>query len=169
MQLSSLGQPNHFSFTYHKIPLINKFGYGTGTSVSIEYIKDRIKSLGMGVPRSVENSIILKPQKDIRLLEILYNFENPMDVKRFLLTNKSLIEIVFEAHRQIKRIFVEEINLFLELHHDPEEDWEELFIVIKSPYAPIKTRELMDDLDRSWFLDIMDKTQGKLCITEEYL
>lgn len=171
MQPASLEEPYFLSSDYLKIPSsIDLFEYGTGTSVSIEPKKDCVKPLESILEQQIpENSIILKPQEDIKLLENIYTFENPLDVRRFLWTHENLIEIVFEAYTQIKRIFGEEINLFLELHHDPEEDFEELFIVIKSLYEPKKTRELMDDLDRSWFLNIIDKTQGKLCITEEYL
>ncbi len=167
MQLSSLGQPNHFSFTYYKMSLIKQFEYGTRTAVSIELKKDWVKPLK--AKPMLQNSIILKPQEDIKQLENIYTFENSKDIRRFLLTHQHLIGILFEAVMQIKRIFGEEISRCLELHHDPEEDWEELFVVIKTTYPPEKARKLMDKLGDEWFLDIMDETEGKLCITEEPL
>lgn len=127
-----------------------------------------------------ETSVIYKPRKrptvlrgrprgDIEQLESKYTFENPMDVKRFLLANKYLIEIIFEAHRQIKRMFGEEITLFLELHCDPEEGWDELFIVIKSPYSAEKAVEFERKLFDEWFIHRIQDTKGKLNFTEEPL
>jgi len=98
-----------------------------------------------------------------------YEFSNIEEIRNFVLQNNYLVDILKEAPEDIYRIFGKSIKLVLELHSDPEEEWDELFIVIKSPYAPQKARELMNELDRTWFLNIMDKTQGKLCITEEYL
>lgn len=171
MQLVSSEESYFLSSDYLKIPsLIDQFEYGTGTSVSIKPKKDWIKSLeAIPAQQLAEISVILKPQEDIRLLENIYTFENPPDVRRFLWTHKHLIEIVFEAYRQIKRIFGEEINLFLELHHDPEEGWDELFIVIKSPYNAEEAVELEKKLFKEWFVYKMDAIKGKLNITEEPL
>ncbi|MFH1097611.1 MAG: hypothetical protein ABH886_06500 [Candidatus Desantisbacteria bacterium] len=81
-----------------------------------------------------------------------------------------LLSILMEAPREIYRIFPrDDVKLELELHHDPEEDYDELFVVIKSPYLPLKARELMDRLGDEWFLNIMTQTRNKLCITEEPL
>ncbi|MFH1860843.1 MAG: hypothetical protein ABH870_07545 [bacterium] len=81
-----------------------------------------------------------------------------------------LLSILMEAPREIYRIFPrDDVKLELELHHDPEEDYDELFVVIKSPYSPLEARKLMDELDETWFLNIMNKTKNKLCITEEPL
>lgn len=80
-----------------------------------------------------------------------------------------MIDILFETQTQIISIFGRDIELHLELHRDYEEDFEELFVVIKSSFPPAVARRMMDTLDEAWFLDILDKTQGKLCITEEPL
>ncbi len=106
---------------------------------------------------------------DIKEVKKYYTFINQEDIMTFLKTNQSLVKILKDAIGKIKNIFGADIRICLELHCDPEEEWDELFIVIKSPYSPQKARELMNELDRTWFLNIMDKTQGKLCITEEYL
>lgn len=81
-----------------------------------------------------------------------------------------LLPVLIKAPGEIYRIFPrDDINLEFDLHHDPEEDYDELFVVIKSPYAPQKARALMDRLGDEWFLHIMCKTKNKLCITEEPL
>jgi len=119
----------------------------------------------------IDNSTMLESERKDILDEIkgAYEFSNIEEIRKFVLQNNYLVDILKEAPEDIYRIFGKSIKLVLELHSDPEEEWDELFIVIKSPYAPQKARELMNELDRMWFLNIMDKTQGKLCITEEYL
>jgi hypothetical protein len=119
----------------------------------------------------IDNSTTLGLERKDILDELkgAYEFSNIEEIRNFILQNSYLVDILKEAPENIYRIFGKSIKLILELHSDPEEDFEELFVVIKSPYAPQKARELMNELDRTWFLNIMDKTQGKLCITEEYL
>lgn len=162
---SALEQFNYLSLAYYKIPLINQFEYGTGTSVSIEFKKDWIKSLDIGVPRSVEISIILKPQEDIRLLQNLYTFENPTDIRRFLFTHQNLIEILFEAHKQIKKIFGEVVNLSLEINYDPEEDFEGLFVIIETNLSPEGALDLLDRFDEEWWLDVDFETRCIMGVT----
>jgi len=103
-----------------------------------------------------------------RELENLYIFENFKEIKNFLLTNDYLIEILFEAPEHIYRIFGR-VSIHLELHHDPEEGWDELFIVIKSLYSAEEAIRLENRLAEEWFLDRMKDTKGKLNITEEPL
>lgn len=99
-----------------------------------------------------------------------YQISNEKEVIPFIRKYPFLLSILAEAPREIYRIFPkDDIALHLELHHDPEEDFEELFVVIKSPYSPEKARKLMDELGEEWFLNIMDQTRNKLCITEEPL
>lgn len=140
--------------------------------------------------------------KEIELLEVFYPFANPNEVRNFLWANKYLIEVLFEAHKQIKRVFQKQqrwggpvvapgwwggggkeglaalspdwengqvVNIHLELHHDPEEGWDELFIVIRSPYPPAEAVRRENQLAAEWFLDRIKDTRGKLNIIEEPL
>ena len=126
-----------------------------------------VEEVAKGISREI--SVIRRSEELINVLEAFYLFRNQEEVKVFLLANNYLIEILFEAHWQIKRVFGVAVTTYLELHHDPEEEFEELFIVAKSTYSPEEARKLMDQLDEEWFLDVMNKTQGKMCITEEPL
>ncbi|MEK7275276.1 MAG: hypothetical protein AAB296_04935 [Candidatus Desantisbacteria bacterium] len=109
-------------------------------------------------------------QEELVCLPQFYKVFNEDKVISFLKNYPFLLPILVEAPIEIYRIFPrDDINLELELHHDPEEDYDELFVVIKSPYSPQKARELMDKLDETWFLEIMDRAKNKLCITEEPL
>lgn len=103
--------------------------------------------------------------KEIELLEVFYPFANPNEVRDFLWANKYLIEVLFEAHKQIKRVFGQGVNIHLELHRDPDENFEELFVVIETDLSPKLSLDLLDRFDEEWFLDIADKTEGKLNVT----
>jgi len=115
-----------------------------------------------------ENSVYLSYQDLISYLEKEYIFENPEEIKRFLVNNEDLIEILFSATDHIREIFGN-VPVYLELHHDPEEDWDELFIVIKTNYPAEKAVELESKLFENWFVKVLDKVKGRLNFTEEPL
>ncbi len=102
-----------------------------------------------------------------------YHIENSKKLEEFLLKNSKLTEILLAtiifAEKKIKEIFGHKVELHLRIHEDPEEDWEEILIVIKSSCDAKTSRKLMDKLDEEWFLDVMPKLDNKLCITEEPL
>ncbi|MBI5166246.1 MAG: hypothetical protein HY998_00710 [candidate division NC10 bacterium] len=54
--------------------------------------------------------------------------------------------ILKEGRERIISVFGENVKICLELHHDPEEGWDELFIVIKSAYSAEKAIELENRL-----------------------
>jgi|GEM_PF-900841 len=116
----------------------------------------------------LETSVTFERQRLIRKLEGQYTFDNPKEIEYFLLTNDYLIEILFDATIHIYRIFGQ-VPIHLELHHDPEEGWDELFIVIKSTYSAEEAIRLENRLAEEWFLDRIKDTRGKLNIIEEPL
>jgi len=85
----------------------------------------------------------------------------------FLKENEFLVKILKEAHKNIETIFGASVNLCLKLCADPEEDFEELFVVIKSTHNSEEALHLLSKLDESWFLKVVDSTRGKLNITVE--
>ncbi|MEK7702400.1 MAG: hypothetical protein AAB317_00365 [Nitrospirota bacterium] len=115
-----------------------------------------------------ETSTVLELQRLIMELKCDYIFDNPMAVNRFLVENDYLLAILFEAPGYIQDIFGP-VPIHLELHRDPEEDWEELFIVIKSPYSAAEAVRRERQLAQAWFLKRMKDTRGNLNFTEEPL
>lgn len=116
-----------------------------------------------------ETSAILHAIGDIDLLKEVYFFQQTKEIETYLWNNRFLLDILSEAYKQIINIFGKDIDLQLELHRDYEEDFEELFVVIKSSLKPDQMLVLMDKLDDDWFLGAMDATKGKLNITVEPL
>jgi len=129
---------------------------------------DLPKSHGVYEGEDKESSVYLLPQILIDNLETKYIFMNPEEIKMFLLSNTDLIGILIDAPEHIRRIFGE-VPIYLKLTHDPEENWDELFIVIKTSYSPEKAVELENKLFDEWFINVIDKVNTRLNFTEEPL
>ena len=87
-------------------------------------------------------------------LKQFYSFKNRMEISEFLSVHKELYEVLIETHGQITRIFKDNINeLYLKLENDPEEDFEALFVIIKTNLSPSAALALLNRLDEEWFLD----------------
>jgi len=115
-----------------------------------------------------ERSICWALQKKLEYLEKIYIFESRKEVQEYLLNNEELIEILLDSFEHIKKIGGD-YPLYLELHHDPEEEFDELFIVIKTNLSPEKALKLEEALFNEWFISIMDRVKNKLNFTEEPL
>lgn len=115
-----------------------------------------------------DNSIYKSVRYWIDYIEKIYVLENSEEIKRFLVSNGDLIEILQAAPEHIYEIFGY-VPICLELHHDPEEGWDELFIVIKSSLSPKEAIKRNIELFEKWFIHVMDSVQVKLNITEEPL
>jgi hypothetical protein len=95
--------------------------------------------------------------------------KNPDEIREFILQNEGFLEVLLEGVGEIYRIFGSNIRLQLELHNDPEEKWDELFIVIKSSYTAREAVELERKVFNEWFVHVMDKVNNKLSFIEEPL
>jgi len=99
----------------------------------------------------------------IKQLEEIYIFTNSEEVKAFLLSelNKDLIPILKEAPEYIYKIF-DKVPIYLELHSDVEEDWDEIFIIIKSSLSVEETIKKGEELFNIWFKNITDVICNRL-------
>lgn len=113
------------------------------------------------------NSIILRIEDAIKDIFSLYEVRLPHEVKEYLLSNQFLVDIIIEANEKITNIFGTNVAKILELEIDPEEGFEELFIVIRSSLPPAEGRKRLNFLMDNWFLEVLERTEGKLNITEE--
>ena len=103
-----------------------------------------------------------KLEADIKEMENYYTFINHKDVITFLEANRSIVKILKDANGEIKRVFGKDIHLYLELHRDPEEDFEGLFIVMKTNLSPEDSLNLLDRLDEEWWLHVDDNISNIL-------
>ena len=84
------------------------------------------------------------------------------EVERFVKKNPNLLALLCETPQHISSIFGRDVELTLELHKDPEEAYDELFVVIKTKQADAV--ELLERLDK-WFLPIAKDVDNKLNFT----
>ena len=125
---------------------------------------------------SLEKERIITVQFPILLSkfdEIAGKYEISLDrrkeIQKFLEEENYLYPILEEAKDRIISVFGENVKIFLDLYHDTEENWDELFIIIKSSYSAEEAVKLENRLAEEWFLGRMKETRGKLNITEEPL
>ena len=72
-----------------------------------------------------------------------------------------------EASEEIEQIFEPDVRLFLELEEDPEEDFDELFIVIQTDKEGEEALALLSELDETWFLEVLPRARNLLNLTVE--
>jgi len=99
-------------------------------------------------------------------IEKLYKFNedewhSKEDILQFIKDN-NLIDILVDAPSSIREVFGDDIILVLKLLDDPEENWTELWIIIKSYYTPEESVELELKLLHTWWKNIEDKVRDKL-------
>ena len=111
-----------------------------------------------------ETSVFIRKLKKISRLERIYYFHNPDEVKKFLLTHEYLIEYLFEAYDQIRRIFGEDIEVHLEYDIDPEENFDGLFITIVTHLSPDQSLDLLEKFDDEWWLQVDFKIRSVITI-----
>ena len=106
--------------------------------------------------------------KIISMYEISEN-DDVEKIRDFIENHEHLIPILNEAKEHIISVFGDCVRIFLELYYDIEEGWEQIFIIIKSPYDSKKAVELEIGLIREWFVHKIRDTNGDLGISEEPL
>jgi hypothetical protein len=103
--------------------------------------------------------LMMRPE--IEALAGIYKFDNPEKIDTFLYkAGKPVIEILKDAPNQIARVFGN-VHLHLNAINDPEEDFEALFIKIKTALPAGRALDLLDELDNAWWLDV-DKDIRKI-------
>ena len=101
---------------------------------------------------------------------ILENYEIPPDtadeIERFLSRNPEVREVLKEAPFYIRRI-VGNYPLLLELVREPEEDWEELFVVVKTDLDVETVMKMYEALFQVWLNELDGGVVSKLGVAIE--
>lgn len=110
----------------------------------------------------------IQPAKTEQLLA-LYAFDREREkteVTTFVLRHEHVIEPLIEAHTHIRHVFGDDVSVSLEIYRDPQEEFEGLFIIVKTD---LSTDESVDEsitllnkfYDHEWWLSI-DRATSRL-------
>jgi len=122
----------------------------------------------MAQPSTVKPVDISLIDEIIGMYEISEN-DDVEKIRDFIENHNHLIPILKEAKEHITSVFGDCVKIFLELYYDIEEGWEQLFVVIKSPYDSDKALELKLRLIREWLIHTVSEAREYLAISEEPL
>ncbi|TAE60433.1 MAG: hypothetical protein EAZ87_05900 [Nostocales cyanobacterium] len=105
----------------------------------------------------------------LRKINSLYIVENKVDVHRFLHKHSNLIDVILEAHPQIRKYFPTE-KLQLKLYVDPESpEWEYLIVCIcASPEFVSEAFNKLTDFKKSWWSEASYGVAVNLSIDLEF-
>ncbi|MEA5553032.1 hypothetical protein VB713_18975 [Anabaena cylindrica UHCC 0172] len=100
----------------------------------------------------------------LRKIFFFYTIEN-INVRRFLQKHSNLIDVILEAHPQIRKYFPTE-KLRLQLYVDPESpQWEKLVLSIcASPESVDESLNQLNEFDENWWIDASLGVAVNLCI-----
>ena len=84
-------------------------------------------------------------------------------IERFVSKHQYLYPELEKASEQITSVFGKNaVEISLELHADRQEDWEGLFIVVKTNLPPGDSLDLLDRFDEEYWLDLDDEVSNLL-------
>ncbi|MFZ5944992.1 MAG: hypothetical protein ACOYVD_12830 [Bacillota bacterium] len=119
------------------------------------------------------NSIIKNKIYDIDLLERIYSFTAPEDIRNFLETNDFLIPVLFENFVNAKLYFRKYERLTISKINDPDmQSQEKLVVKILLECEPEEALDYLKQLkifDEEWWLKKIHLTKSKLCIDLEFV
>jgi hypothetical protein len=105
---------------------------------------------------------------ETRPLEELFALRRPEEVREFLQDHPFLLPLLREGHGQIRQCFPSD-PLFLQVVFDPEDaGGAHLVAFISSDQPPAIAFAQLRKLDAGWWLDAMDRAQGKFLINLEF-
>lgn len=101
------------------------------------------------------------------VLEAPSGFEMDEEIAAFLVQHPHLSGLLEQATAKVTEIFGESATMRFELHRDPEEGYEELFVIVTTSFAPATAMECLRRLDEEWLRSVLPETQGKFNVTVE--
>jgi len=113
----------------------------------------------------IEDIETLRKGAGFAVLSQFYAFsdgDSEAEVIQFIKDHLFLLKTLLEAPGHIFSIFGKNVLPYLELNRDHEEDFEGLFITIKTNLSPEDSLNLLDRLDAEWWLDVDDDISNML-------
>lgn len=122
-------------------------------------------------PHAIEYATLPDITESRRLhpLEEIYSLRDAAAVRRFLHTYPQLVEVLLEASVYLQKHFGPDPQVTLEVVSDPEvEGVEQLFAYILTSFPVDDALTRLDKLDEEWFLDQLDRVDGRFNFNLEF-
>ncbi len=105
----------------------------------------------------------------LHVLQQWYVFRSERtEILRFLERNPFLVSLLIEAYYNIVK-YISHSLVSLEVVHDPEEfGTSQLIAFIATDLGPDEATDALSHFDKKWWLNSLERAQGKLCITLEF-
>jgi hypothetical protein len=118
----------------------------------------------------IQRVLDISENQRLHQLEGIHSFRNAAAVRRFLHVYPQLVEVLLEAHVYLQKYFGPEPQVTLEVVSDPEvEGVEELFAYILTSLPVDEALARLDRLDEEWFLDQLDRVDGRFNFNLEFM
>ena len=131
-------------------------------------VKSSFRSVSAPISSALTNTLSLwennSIETEISLLDKIFSFVDYSVVYNFLKRNKFIIPLLFESYGEILSVFGTDTDLLLEVKKDDES--EKLYIFIGTDNSD--AYDLLDELDESWWIDAIPRSNHKMNIDLEY-
>jgi len=170
--LSNKGQPGrvHFVEKFENVKeLIVQSGLSYQMIVSQEISEIERPLFGTGASALSVPQVDAKYLRQLGLLQQWYVFRGERTgILRFLEQYPFLVSLLVEVYPHIKEFFPHSL-VYLTVATDPEEfGTDRLITFIATDLEPDDALDALSAFDKKWWLNLLKRTQGKLCITLEF-
>jgi hypothetical protein len=111
----------------------------------------------------------IEGNKKMAQLKNLYVLRDENTIHSFLQEYAHLVDLLLEAYQHIEIYFGSNPRVFLEVVIDPEATNDrQLVAYIRTDLPPDEALSKLQQLDERWWLDAMDRSEGKLCVHIEF-
>lgn len=117
----------------------------------------------LSVSKYIGASTVFALEMALRQIEDWYAVLKPQAVRKFIRRHPSLADLLIEAYAPLADFFGPNPQVLLLVVSDPEEaGLDELVGSIRTPLEPDEALERLDAFDEYWFLDQLNRANGKL-------
>jgi hypothetical protein len=118
----------------------------------------------------IQRVLDITESQRLHQIEEMYSLRHAATVRRFLHVYPHLIQVLLEAHVYLQKYFGPDPQVALEVVSDPEvEGLEELFAYILTSLPVDEALARLDKLDEEWFLDQLDRVDGRFNFNLEFV
>lgn len=122
------------------------------------------------VAELIDREVHAKTLQQINVLAREYEIRNPSKVAEFLSENLFLLDLLKVIPGKLKKFFGKNTKFAVELFAEPESpSSKEIFVLVLTKLDAKEARSKMDEFDRKWWFENLDKANCKLNVSLEYV